>query len=121
MTDKVEITSKCVASKLLWDAMLQTGGDDLWETFGIELGFKELVVDVKVTVNDVEVPFLCTVGEFLSRYHAHVKGEAKRVVGMGMLDTHLDAVEEALLTLTEKIRDADMDITEKLNKALEKD
>ena len=121
MDNKVKITARCGAANLLWDAMLQTGGEDLWETFGVELGFKELVVDVKVTVNGVEVPFLDTVREFLSRYHAHVKSEAKHMVRKGVLDIHLDAVEEALSSLAEKIRDADKDIIEKLNKTLERD
>ena len=121
MDNKVKITARCGAANLLWDAMLQTGGEDLWETFGVELGFKELAVDVKVTVNGVEVPFLDTVREFLSRYHAHVKSEAKHMVRKGVLDTHLDAVEEALSSLAEKIRDADKDIIEKLNKTLERD
>ena len=58
MTEKVKIDSGSSAASLLWQAMLHTGDEDLWETFGIELGFKELVVDVTVTVNGVEVPFL---------------------------------------------------------------
>ena len=114
MTEKVKIDSGSSAASLLWQAMLHTGDEDLWETFGIELGFKELVVDVTVTVNGVEIPFIEEVGSFLGQYRTHVQNEAKRMVRKGIVDTHLDTVEEALSELIEHIRDADKDITDKL-------
>lgn len=115
MSEKVKVLTQRDVEVLLWNAMCEsTKGSEILTKFGIVPNGLDTEVDVKVTVNGVEVPFIEEVGRFLSQYRDHVKNEAKRMVRKCVVDTHLDTVEEALSELIEHIRDADKDITDKL-------
>lgn len=113
MTDTINILGRSSGSICLLEAMVATlaeGDDDVVAKFGIDPQGDLNKVEVVVTVNGIEVPFMSAVEEALKRltdsYAEHVKAKALELIsgtGLGDLRMAIDNAEWEIQRALDKI------------------
>ncbi len=101
MSEKVKVLTQRDVEVLLWNAMCEsTKGSEILTKFGIVPNGLDTEVDVKVTVNGVEVSFMETMSGVFAEFNWHVHARAKELV-----EDYIRS--QTWHTLQDKVRDID--------------
>ena len=112
MSETVKILTPSDVVGTLWNAMFESTNDfDMLTKFGITPDGDNTEVEVKVTVNGVEVPFMETMSSVFAEFDDHVHARAKELV-----EDYIRS--QTWRDLQDKVRDID-DALEDLNRGVQ--
>ena len=112
MSETVKILTPSDVVGTLWNAMFESTNDfDMLTKFGITPDGDNTEVEVKVTVNGVEVPFMETMSSVFAEFDDHVHARAKELV-----EDYIRS--QTWRDMQDKVRDID-DALEDLNRGVQ--